>query len=195
MNKTRISKLLYVIIIASIILLIFYIFNKLIIPYNLLFLVAICLLLLVPGRIHAIFYKDFYTAKKLFASNSYEKSYELFKSFSEQLQQKPWLKKLIWLSWGMYTKNIEAITVNNMGIAKLYIRELKTARDYFERAIELDSSYPIPYYNLAKLLIIDGNLEEAEEHFKKAQKLGFKNTSFDMLIKQVQELYANILGE
>ena len=70
---------------------------------------------LIPVRIVGHYFRDFFTAKKFLSLKNYEKSIEYNKLFLQQIEDRPWIKRLMWLSWGMYTKDIEAMSFNNIG--------------------------------------------------------------------------------
>lgn len=115
--------------------------------------------------------------------------------FLSDIRQFPWRKKLIWLSWGMYSKDIEAMTLNNLGISYLYLGKYDVAENYFYEAIKLDVQYPIPYLNLSILAYVKGNTESAENLNKKSAELGYRNTTFDDIIQIGQQILSNTEGK
>lgn len=99
MDRIKISKILYILVIALCSLSVLYIYTRINSPYNLIFLIIVCIAFLIPGRIQRYYYKDFYTGRKLLSRNRYEQSVEYFESFLQQIKQRPWIKKMIWFSW------------------------------------------------------------------------------------------------
>jgi|BioPla2DNA2_1021312.scaffolds.fasta_scaffold74090_1 tetratricopeptide (TPR) repeat protein len=195
MDRIKISKILYILVIALCSLSVLYIYTRINSPYNLIFLIIVCIAFLIPGRIQRYYYKDFYTGRKLLSRNRYEQSVEYFESFLQQIKQRPWIKKMIWFSWGIYTNDIEVMTYNNMGVAMLYLRQYNQSKEYLTKALKLDSRYPLPYHNLAILFVLEGNMVLAEKYYNDSVDLGYKGTSFDKFISKVGTIYANIQGE
>lgn len=195
MNKVRLSKILYLLIIFVLVTAIFLIYANIEPPYNFIFLLIAMIVFLIPGRVVGHYYRDFFTARKLLNKKNYEKSIKYNKRFIEQIEEKPWIKRLMWLSWGIYTKDIEAMSFNNIGTALLHMEEYNQSKDYFEKAITIDESYPLPHFNLAIIYLIEGNREMAHNYYRDAGKLGFKGTSFDKLVNKIQELYASVEGK
>lgn len=73
-------------------------------------------------------------------------------------------------------KNIKrfiAIATHNIGVIYAGQRELKKAREYFEKAIEIDAEYAIAYYNLAVVYKELGNMDKARDLIKKAKDHGY----------------------
>lgn len=162
---------------------------------NLLVLIPIIpITLLIPGRIQGYYYRNFFKARRLLGERNFQASIECNENFLADIRLYTWRKKLIWLSWGMYSKDIEAMTLNNLGTSYLHSGNFDTAEGYFNESIRLDTSYPIPYYNLSVLANIKGNKENAEKLYKKSAELGFRQTTFDNVIQIGQQILANIEG-
>ena len=192
MNRTRKYKILYIFAIALLMgFLIFCIFYfRLSMPA--IFLLAI--VFFIPGRMQGYFWRDFYRGRKLVGRGEWENSLRCFGRFLADLKKRPWLIRLNWLNWGMYTRDIEAMTYNNMGLAHLGLGRLSEAEQHFIRAIEIDSEYPLPYYNRALLEQIKGDTEEAASLLKKSQTLGYSRTTYDKLIQTASSILAHIEG-
>jgi pentatricopeptide repeat protein len=73
-------------------------------------------------------------------------------------------------------KNIQrfiAIATHNIGVIYAGQRDLERAREYFEKAIEIDDEYSIAYYNLAVVYKETGDMNKARELYQKARELGY----------------------
>ncbi|MBO3443890.1 tetratricopeptide repeat protein [Clostridium sp. CCUG 7971] len=101
----------------------------------------ISIILLIPGRVQGYYYRNHFKGRKLLNKKDYMKSIKYSKEFIEDIRLNNWKKKLIFLSWGIYSKDIEAMTLNNLGVAYLELGDLKVANEYFNEAIEIDSLY------------------------------------------------------
>ncbi|GMT49001.1 MAG: hypothetical protein IEMM0008_0540 [bacterium] len=154
----------------------------------------IIIALLIPGRIAGYFYRDFFRGLKLFHKHEWEMSEDYFNKFEQQLVERPWIKKLIWLLWGMYTWKIEAMTQNNLGAIKISTGYLIEAESRFNTAIELDYLYPKPFYNLAVIEYLKGNQKKSLEYFSQSVSLGYKGSTYDQLIDEGQRILAQFEG-
>ncbi len=77
---------------------------------------------------------------------------------------------------GLYREILEidpdyAFAANNLGVIYLTRRETASARESFERAIELKADYVDPYYNLACLYTCGGDRVKGLEYLKEALRL------------------------
>ncbi len=195
MSRVTASKILYISLILILITGFLLLIQKVRIIDNTFIIIALCIILLIPGRIQRHFFKDFYTARKMLDGLRYSESLDLNTRFLQYITNKPQVKKLMFFSWGIYTRDIEAMTHNNMASALIFLGNLENAAEHLNRAIILDSKYPLPFYNYSVLSIIDGNMNAAEEYFNKSKQLGFKKTSFDDLINKIQSITAAYQSE
>lgn len=152
------------------------------------------ILLLIPGRLSGFFWRDFYRGRKLLSMREWEKSLGYFERFLADLKKRPWLKHLIWLNWGIYTRSVEVMTHNNMGVAQLNLGKLAEAEQHFCLAGEIDNEAPLPCYNLALLAQIKGDTEKAGSLLKKSQELGYTGTTYDRLIQAAGAALAQVEG-
>ena len=58
--------------------------------------------------------------------------------------------------------------LNNLGVIYLYARDYQAARVNFEKAIQLKPGYVDPYYNLACLFALKGEVSQSIAHLKRA---------------------------
>ena len=119
----------------------------------------------------------------------------LFEAFLAKVKKKPWIKKLIVFSWGMYTRDIEVMTLNNLGAIKIEQGNFLEGKEFLDRSIAMDAQAPLPYFNLALIAAADGKKDLAEELLQKSQERGFTGSSVDQLIREAGELLARIEGK
>src|SRR5215469_16464339 len=105
-------------------------------------------LLLIPGRVLGYFWRDLLRGLRLLNEKKYGESRRHSELFLIQVQQKPWLKKLIWLGSGSYSRDPESVAMNNLGAAEIGIGDLGSARIHLEASIAVDRQNPLPYFNL-----------------------------------------------
>jgi tetratricopeptide (TPR) repeat protein len=155
---------------------------------------AISLLLLVPGRIQGHLWRDFFRGRRLLQRKQYERSLTYFYSFLERLKKKPVLKKAIWLGWAVYSRDIEAMTLNNIGVAYMELGEFKKAKRSLLTAITIDPNYPLPFFNLAIVAKMQRDRARSRLFLARAAKLGYRQTTVDRLIHLSDNLLARVEG-
>jgi ATP-dependent Clp protease adapter protein ClpS len=131
-------------------------------------------ILLIPGRILSFYWRDLLQGLRLLNEGKYAQSKARSESFLLQLQAKPWIRRLIWVSGSRYSRNPEVWVLNNLGAAEMRLGEMDSARQHLQRAIELDGECPLPYFNMGSLLVTTGKVSEAEEWFAAAAKRGYR---------------------
>ncbi len=157
-------------------------------------LLIIAVLLLVPGRVQGICFRDFFTGRRLLDSGEPSAALHHFEDFLQLTRREPWRKKLLWLTWSVYTPDLEAMTLNNIGVSQMTMGNADEAKAAFDDALSLDPKYPLPYFNLAVLATMKADQASAEEALKKANMLGYKNGTIDAAIRRAQSLLARVEG-
>lgn len=157
-------------------------------------LVILAVLFLIPGRINGHYWRSFYTGRRQMDAGRYADAQRAFEQFLVRIRERPALKSLIWFVWGVYTRDVEAMTLNNMGAALLHQGHLDSAEQRLEQAIKLDPAYPIPYYNLALVEELRGNRDNAIRSLATAEELGYRNTSIDKVISKATSILAYLEG-
>ncbi|MGH8610495.1 MAG: hypothetical protein ACREYF_00215 [Gammaproteobacteria bacterium] len=141
-----------------------------------LFLVLIFALLL-PGMIQARFWRDYLTGQSLIAQKKHLEAIVYLQRFLKTIRARPELKKLIWINARPYTRDVEVMTLVNLGVCHLWLNQLKKADTALMEAAKLDPESPLPYYNLALLSQAKDDFAKALEYLDQAESLGFKRSS------------------
>lgn len=157
-------------------------------------LIVLAIVFLLPGRINGYFWRTFFTGRHLMTLQQYREAIPHFEQFLSLVREKPWLKKLIIFSWGMYTRDIEVMTLNNLGAANIELAHWEQAKSYLKEATDLDPKSPLPYFNLALIAEMEGNREESIALFQESKKMGYAGNFTDHLIHKAAELLARIEG-
>jgi tetratricopeptide (TPR) repeat protein len=178
------------IIVASVALFAAYMRLKPPLPVVLLVLVA----LLAPSRVQGWYWRDFFRGRRLLAAGDGQSAAVHFERFMEQLRLRPGLRRLIWLNAAIYTRDAEAMTLNNLGAARLQLGDLPGAQSAFEDARRLDPQSPLPLYNLALLAQVEGRDEEAAQLLALARRMGYSRATSDRLVSAAGALLACIEG-
>lgn len=149
---------------------------------------------LVPGRVQGYFWRDFLRGRRLLAEDRAAESVTYFTCFLGQLAAKPWLKKLIWLSWGIYTRDIAVMTQTNLGVARMRLGEFDAAEEHLRAAIRGDAQAPLPWHNLGVMFQVRGEVASAHEAFGRARAFGYSAAVSDTLVLAVSEALARCEG-
>lgn len=156
--------------------------------------VIVAVLLLVPGRLNGIFYRDLFRGRRLLDVGQSEASIPYTSRFLDQIRRHPGRKRLLWLAWSVYTPDAEAMALNNLGAAHLRTGDFAAAADALRSAIAVDPQYPIPYYNLAIERAVAHDHSEAARLAAEAERLGFRRTRIDDILLEAQALWARLEG-
>jgi tetratricopeptide (TPR) repeat protein len=157
-------------------------------------IVAVVVALLLPGRILGYFWRDLLRGLRLLNAREFTASKICSQRFLAELPSKPWLKYLVWLGASSYSRDPEALALNNLGAAEIQLGELGSARQHLDRAIEIDPLCPLPYLNIGALLEASGNADEARLFFDQAARLGYKRDISDKIVIAAQTRFANTDG-
>lgn len=157
-------------------------------------LVIAVVLLLSPSRIAGIAWRDFFRGRRLMRMGRADEAVPFFERFLEQVRRRPSLKHFIWLVWGVYTRDIEVMTLNNLGVIRLGRLELAEAERFFNEAWRLDPQYPFAPYNLAAVRVLQKDTAAAAQLLERSAELGYRRTSVDRLIHQLGGLLAAVEG-
>ncbi len=154
--------------------------------------VTIILVLLLPGRIQGFLFRDLFRGRRDMDSNNPESALEHFNSFLITIRAQPWRKPALWLSWSIYTPNVEAMTQNNIGAAQLNLGNLSAAEAALNTALVLDPQYPLPHANLALVAALRSDSSAIERHLDAARKGGYKGAGLDRFVSRSQSLLAAV---
>jgi len=156
--------------------------------------IVVALLFFLPGRVSSHFLKDLYRSRRFFDLERYDEAIERGEDFLETLRAEPWRSKLIYLTWSLYSWNVEAIARNNIGAASMMKGNADRARREFMAALARDPNYALPYANLAALEAAAGAQEESERLAALACRNGYSGRRTEKLVDRVAAAYAKLQG-
>lgn len=139
--------------------------------------------------VERVYWKTFYDGKKMLYKKQFKSAADKFETFLKELEDKPWLNNLKMFNIGIYTHNLQAQCYNNIGICYLESKSYKKATNYFNKAIELDDLFCIPYYNIAIIKLIHDNEEEARGYLLQSIKRGYNKVKLEQLKGYVMMKY------
>lgn len=189
MNRTTALKIGYSLIVVALIvgaLIIYDAFGK---DFRLLF--AATIIFLIASRIPGFFFRELLIGRRLMKAKEYNKAIFWFSAFLDTLATRPWIAYLIWMSPSLYTTSVRAIALNNIGACSLELGALDDAESKFKLALEEDSLYPIPHFNLAILWEVRDQHETSMQHYYRAKLLGYTGNILDQSIDRVKLAYAS----
>jgi tetratricopeptide (TPR) repeat protein len=185
MNRTiryRLFSALAVIALLAIIFGVLYVANG-----NLWVILAIIITMLLPGRIQSRYWRDYFQGQRSYGKGKYLEALVSFEKFLKNIRTHPQLKRLIWFSTGAYTRDIEVMALNNMGVCYLCLENVGQAEGLFQSARTLDPESPLPFYHLALLYQVRGDDTLAEENLNKAEALGYRRSSIKSVRKDLAD--------
>jgi tetratricopeptide (TPR) repeat protein len=153
---------------------------------------TIVLVLLVPGRIQGLLFRDLFRGRRDLDRNDAESALIHLNSFLTTIRAQPWRKPALWLSWSFYTPNVEAMTRNNIGSAQLRLGDLASAEEAWNAALVLDPSYPLPHANLALVAAARDDKVAMARHLETARTLGYRGAGFDRFVHKTQSILAAV---
>jgi tetratricopeptide (TPR) repeat protein len=157
-------------------------------------MLAVAAVLLVPGRVQGVFFRDLFQGRRLLDTGHAAEAVPHLERFLQTVHAEPWRKRLLWLSWSIYTPNVEAMALNNLGAARMRLGQLLEAETAFQEALALDPLYPVPQFNIAILHEMRGDRATAERAVAEATRLGYTGGTVDTMAHAAQSLLAQIEG-
>lgn len=146
--------------------------------------------LFIPGRVLGYYWSAYFDGQKLQSKGKYLEAIPRYERFLKTIKERPVLKKLIWLSDWMYTRDAEVLTLSNIGVAYLRLNNLDQAEAHLKAAAELDPQSPLPYYNLSVIYHAQGDAARGDENLAKAESLGYSRSSIRQLVRVTREATA-----
>ncbi len=167
MSRTATRKVLYLALLVGVAAIALVVLNAL--HYRLGAVLAVALVLLLPGRVQGHYWRQFFRARDLVVQRRYREAEALFDQFLARVQREPWLKRLIWMNYGVYTRDVEAITLNNLGVCALEEGRFEAAETQLNKAVARDHQNPLPYYNLAIVHQALGRVDAAQREWLRSK--------------------------
>ncbi len=155
-------------------------------------IVALAIVLLVPGRVGGYFLKDLFRGRHHLTKGEYEEAIATSKRFLDVVDRQPWRQNFMSCFFGLYTWSTRAMALNNIGAANMELGRLDEAETHLLQALELDDAYPLPYYNLAVVAAVRGAPERSDDMLLNARQRGFSQSLSDNVIARVAAAYARI---
>lgn len=188
-TRGRVARLVAALIVAAVYVGIVYITD-----FSLIAALVAAALLLLPSRIQSHRWRDFYRGRRLLGRGEWDAAAAHFARFLGQVRRDPTRKRVISMQWGAHTLDIEAMALNNLGVAHLSAGRRAEARKAFLDALAVDAEYAVPYYNLARVAEQTGDLGEAGRLLEEARRRGYDERDSRSLMQRVAGAFARVEG-
>lgn len=152
--------------------------------------IVLALALLLPGRVLGFFWRDLLRGLRLLRVRRFAESKQCSQRFLADVRARPWLKRLIWLGLSTYSRDPEALALNNLGAAEIMLGEWDQAQEHLHASLAVDPLNPLPCFNLGKLSAARGDQPAAGRWFDQAVALGYSQTLVDQAIRLAQARFA-----
>lgn len=192
MTRPRRLKLLYVFACLALMALIVVVAWRL--PYDkkgLIFIVAGCVFFLV-ARLQGVAFRNLHRGRRLHDQGRYEAAIQHLDLFLTQVRAQPWRAWFVYLGGFLYTWDLEALTLNNLGSALLRLGRLDEAETRLRESLAQDPGYAMPYWNLAVLVAMRGDEPAARDCLARCESLGYRKSSLDQVIHLGQTLLSKV---
>lgn len=136
-------------------------------------------------KVQQYFWRDHYEARHIFRMRRWKESADLSDAFIKSAIEKEWLSHLVWLSYMVTSRDIVAVTENNVASAYMALADYVTAESRLCLALERDPFYPVPHLNRAKILLMLRREDEAKQELEEARRLGFRRYTWRSLCDEV----------
>lgn len=153
---------------------------------------ALFLVLLIPGRIQGILYRDLYRGRRALDQENPAEALLYLERFRGTLRAQPWRKAALWLGWSVYTPSVEAMVFNDIGSSHLALEVPDHAVSAWRTSLELDPLYPIPHANLALVAAAGGERAVAESLLDIAKSIGYSSDALDQTLQKMQRVLARL---
>ncbi|HMV27408.1 MAG TPA: hypothetical protein PKA26_11055, partial [bacterium] len=146
-------------------------------------------MILIPNRLARYYWFDFFAGKRELRRKRPEQATIRFRQFLETLRGAPWIKWLMFFSYGLYSFKVEAVALVYLGHAWLYLKKYDDAEKAFRDALLVDDKYVMAKRGLAAVYILRGQNNEAQQWLDLACRFGHPKISFDKFEELTRKEY------
>lgn len=152
-------------------------------------MVLMATIILIPNRLARYYWFDFFAGKRELRRKRPEQATIRFRQFLETLRGAPWVKWLMFFSYGLYSFKVEAVALVYLGHAWLYLKKYDDAEKAFRDALLVDDKYVMAKRGLAAVYILRGQKNEAQKWLDLACRFGHPKISFDKFEELTRKEY------
>ncbi len=126
--------------------------------------------------------RPYFQARDLMRQKDWERAATAMAGFEHQQTTSAWRRRLAFLYVGFHSYDGVAVARNNLGAIRLEQQRLDDAQRHFERALESDPGYAMPWANLAVVAAKRHDRAECTRCRDRARALGFRRRGFDAML-------------
>jgi tetratricopeptide (TPR) repeat protein len=126
--------------------------------------------------------RPYFQARDLMRKKDWERAAVAMAGYEQQQSAGGWPGRLAFLYVGFYSYDGVAVARNNLGAIRLEQQRLDDAKRHFERALERDARYAMPWANLAIIAARQHDRAESDRCRERARALGFRRRGFDAMV-------------
>jgi tetratricopeptide (TPR) repeat protein len=152
--------------------------------------VGVAAALFLSARVVRFAWRDFYRGRRLQGLGEWQHATKAFQRFLGLIRRQRRLAWLVWLTVPAHTRDVEAMTLNNLGVCRLMLSELWEAEQYFLAARARDASYALPPFNLANVAYLRGDKDDGDAMIALARSLGCDPNAIAALAHRRDEMLA-----
>lgn len=152
-------------------------------------LVLIAIVFLIPGRLVQYYWRDFFKGRKCLQKKNFDEAIQRFSLFLKEVQESPWIKWLMFFSYGLYSFKVEAVAQVYLAKCYIYKKELERAEECLNKALQVDKKYSLAFFNLAVIHLLRNNEAEARNFFDQARGHGYPKMKFENLHSFIHDEY------
>ena len=150
-------------------------------------LLIIAFVFLIPGRLVQYYWRDFFKGRKNLEQKNFDKAIQRFELFLKDVEESPWIKWLMFFSYGLYSFKVEAVALAYLGKCNIHKNNMDQAELFLNKALQIDTKYPVAFFNLAVIYAIRNNENESHRYFDLAIKNGYPKVKFEDLSSFIRD--------
>jgi tetratricopeptide (TPR) repeat protein len=152
-------------------------------------LILMALLFLIPGRLVQYFWRDFFAGRKCLNHENPDEAIPYFEKFLDYVKKSPWVKWLVFFSYGVYSLRVEAMAQTYLGICYIRKKDFARAHALFQMALDIDTKYSIALYHKAIVFALEHDEANARHFLNEAAFNGYPKITFEEFLTLVQEQF------
>ncbi len=152
-------------------------------------LMLIALVFLIPGRLVKYYWRDFFKGRKCLQKGNFDEAIQRFQLFITEVHESPWIKWLMFFSYGLYSFKVEAVAQAYLAKCHVHKNELQQAESCLSKALEVDHKFPIALYTMAVVSALKNDEAASRRYFDLARENGYPKMKFENLKNAIREEY------
>ncbi len=152
-------------------------------------LLLIAIVFLIPGRLVQYYWRDFFKGRKCLQKKQFDEAIQRFGLFLKEVEESPWIKWLMFFSYGLYSFKVEAVAQAYLATCYIHKKELDLAETCLQKALKVDSKYSVAFFNLAVIGLLRNNDSLSRQYFDQAREHGYPKMKFENLRVYIQDEY------